>query len=269
MHLRNLTILNSHRGYKMLSVAPKKMENSDHIREALQQFKIKSGLNWKQIAENAGLSQSTVTRFASGTTDGAGPSYETIQKLMDCHGGLREMVTGQIELTKIPIHGYLNTQPRYVVFSPQPGQDRYVSVGTAAAHSADTYAIRASGVGRMGFLGWNLFFKANRKVDFHNFPQFEDSNIGILGLVSTKNGQSFCGHTRRINDDLQIYGLSSVTLQLMLERNNQLPEDNSSLKITLEDIAAVYTIYGMVSVGEGEIHIPMLKGDSADQPTAE
>ena len=268
MRTRNLTIFNSHKDLKMLSVATKKMENSDHIREALQQFKIKSGLNWKQIAENAGLSQSTVTRFASGTTDGAGPSYETIQKLMDCHGGLREMVTGQIELTKIPIYGYLNTQPRYVVFSPQPGQDRYVSVGAAAAHSPDTYVIRASGVGRMGFLNWNLFFKASRKVDFHNFPQFEETNTSILGMISTTAGQSFCGHVRRVANNLQMYGLSSVTLQMMLEKSKDLPDGNSSMQVDLEDIAAVYTVYGMVAVGEGELNIPMLKEDADQTSTA-
>ena len=120
----------------------------------------------------------------------------------------------------------------------------------------------------MGFLNWNLFFKAGRKVDFYNFPQFEVTNTSILGMVSTKAGQSLCGHVRRVQDNLQLYGLSSVTLQMTLEKTKDLPKGNSPMEVDLEDIAAVYTIYGMVSVGGGELNIPMLAEDDEYTSTA-
>lgn len=240
------------RKYKKASGLPVMISTSE-LREAIMNYKVTTGLSWREIADRAEVAQTTITRFIN-STGGQGPSMETISKILEAHPTLSHDLDGRVESTTIPIFGYLSWNPKYVVIPPMSGQDRYVNVGTGTIHAPSSRVIKAGAANRPGFYNWAIFFDEQRSVDLENYPEFGEIGVSHLCLVSD-GVQSFVGHTVLRKGTLEVYGLSSVGIQVSPEID--LTEKLKPLKFPLETIAAVYPCYGMLAPGMGAHQLPL------------
>ncbi len=231
------------------------MHKSSHIRECLNRFKVTSGLSWKDIAEAAGLSQSTVTRYVKQVDEAQGPSYETISSLLDAHPDLAASVDGLSRTTRFPIYGYVSFKPKYQILPPGFSQDRYAGASGSQLHSPTSMVVVTAETNPSGFGGYRWFFQTDRAMKLDSMPVNKVAEtIGtsvpfstILCVVSHKSGQPYFGHLGRAADRFKLFGLSSINLQKDARIRVQLPEDQQPLIFEKDDIVQAFPIYCCIS----------------------
>ena len=231
------------------------MHKSSHIRECLNRFKVTSGLSWKDIADAAGLSQSTVTRYVKQVDEAQGPSYETIMRLLDAHPALAASVDGLSQTTRFPIYGYVSFKPKYQILPPGFSQDRYAGASGSQLHSPTSMVVVTMETNPSGFGGYRWFFQTDRAMKLSSMPvnQISDT-IGssvpfstVLCVLSHKSGQPYFGHLGRSADRFKLFGLSSINLQKDSRMREHLPEDQQPLIFDKDDIVQAFPIYCCIS----------------------
>ena len=240
---------NAQRGSKSMTVS------SRVLRDALSRYKVRTGLAWREIADNAGVAQTTLTRFVNGEGS-QGPNLDTVNKILDAHPDLAREVDGAVPTKAIPLFGYLSWQPKYIVSPIMPGQDRYCNVGIGTIHGPTARGIRTGATNRAGFTNWVLFFDEQRQADLGQFPDWKYTGTSYLALVTT-DAHAFCGHIRNMGGTIEIYGLSSVGIQWFL--SEEIPEEHRPMTLPLDDVRAIYPIYGMLAPNFGATNLPLLE----------
>jgi len=233
----------------------KPMHKSSHIRECLNRFKVTSGLSWKDIAEAAGLSQSTVTRYVKQVDEAQGPSYETISSLLEAHPDLAASVDGLSRTTRFPIYGYVSFQPKYQILPPGFAQDRYATASGSQLHSPTSMVVVTANTNPSGFGGYRWFFQTDRAIKLDSMPvnklaetiSTSEPFSTILCVVSHKSGQPYFGHLGRSADRFKLFGLSSINLQKDPRMREQLPEDQQPLIFDKDEIVQAFPIYCCIS----------------------
>ena len=229
--------------------------SSEELRDALSRYKVKTGLAWREIALTAGVAQTTLTRFVN-REGSQGPNLDTVNKILEAHPDLAREVDGVAPTKPIPIFGYLRWQPKYVVAPVMPGQDRYCNVGTGSIHGPTSRAIRTGASNRAGFTDWVMFFDEQRQADLKQLPDWKHTGTSHLALVTTR-AHAFCGHIRNMSGTIEMYGLSSVGIQWFL--SEEMPQEHRPITFALEDVRAIYPIYGMLAPNYGATNMPLLE----------